>query len=122
MVGDGVFQCEDLMEWGQWFDSNDRAIARDHRSGVRISTVFLAMDHILTFEDPSAKPILWETMIFGGPLDGSQWRYDSLEQAKKGHRDAVRLVELTSHWWGRWWHCHIEPFYVNHIQPYVEMI
>lgn len=125
LVGDEIVECDDIYEWGEWFENNDRSIGKDEREGVRISTVFLGIDHGFPWgalPQSEYKPVLFETMIFGGPLDQEQWRYNSLESAREGHKTAVRLVELTSNWWYPIWHLYIKPFYKEHIQPYVEMI
>jgi hypothetical protein len=34
-------------------------------------------------------PLLFETMIFGGPLDQEQERYSTWEKAERGHAEAV---------------------------------
>ncbi len=60
--------------------------AEDHVDGVRVSTVFLGRDHDFT---GLGKPILWETMIFGGEWDGYQERYTSQEAAIEGHARVV---------------------------------
>lgn len=54
---------------------------------VRISTVFLVIDHGL-----GNVPILWETMVFGGPLDMEQERYASREAALEGHQAMTARV------------------------------
>jgi hypothetical protein len=62
----------------------------------RVSTIFLGLNHdFLPMEDPlNYKPILWETMVFGGPLDMAQTRYRSQEEALAGHRAMVeRCIE-----------------------------
>ena len=67
---------------------------------VRISTVFLGMDHGNWFgehaDSPNYKPILWETMIFGGEYDGYQERYTSHEDALKGHELAINLIKTKT--------------------------
>jgi hypothetical protein len=50
-----------------------------------VSTVFLGLDH----QWGEGDPILFETMIFGGPLDQEMWRYETWDQAERGHEDAV---------------------------------
>jgi hypothetical protein len=57
---------------------------------VRISTVFLGIDHNHSGRGP---PVLWETMIFGGPHDGYQRRYTSRGAAFEGHNVAVALAK-----------------------------
>jgi hypothetical protein len=79
----------DVLEWGAWFETADRHVAyTEVAAGVAVSTVFLALDH--AFGD--GPPILWETMIFGGPRDGAQWRYASREEAVEGHERASRVA------------------------------
>ena len=60
---------------------------------VEVSTVFLVIDHNHWGGGP---PVLWETMVFGGPSDMDQRRYTSLPEAEAGHAEtlAVVLAEL----------------------------
>ncbi len=53
-----------------------------------ISTVFLSIDH--QFGD--GPPILFETLVFGGDLDGEMDRYSTWEAAERGHAVMVRRV------------------------------
>lgn len=80
--------CDDIRRWGSWFRQHDRSIGRDEVDGVRISTVFLGIDH--QFGD--GPPILWETMVFGGPLDQEQDRYATRAAATRGHATMVARV------------------------------
>ena len=50
-------------------NDNHRRVAEDFADNgdVRISTVFLGMDHGIPRRDHTYVPILFETMIFGGP-------------------------------------------------------
>ena len=56
---------------------------------VRISTVFLGLDHNYLGRGP---PILFETTIFGGRLDHSRNRCATWGEAQAMHAEAVRLV------------------------------
>jgi hypothetical protein len=68
-----------------------RRLATDVVSdGIKVSTVFLGIDH--GHGAPGNVPVLWETLVFGGPLDGEMRRYTSKEEALKGHEDMLRLV------------------------------
>jgi len=79
-----------LDKWARWFERlENRVLRSDHVGEVHVSTVFLGVDHSFS---SAPKPILWETMIFGGHYDQRQWRYDSREAAEKGHRKALKLV------------------------------
>jgi len=79
-----------LVQWCLWMDqhADQLQLAIDAVAGVRISTVFLGMDHGYTPQ----QPVLWETMIFGGPLDRQQVRYTSQAEALVGHQEAVWRV------------------------------
>lgn len=91
--GKKAVPCEDLMEWGGWFETADRHVAQDMVGDVRVSTVFLGLDHSfgrLLHED--APPLLFETMIFGGDHDQYQDRCSTWEQAEAMHAEALALV------------------------------
>lgn len=81
--------CEDLERWALWMVDGDRQVARDEVGEALVSTVFLGLDHRFGGDGP---PILWETMVFGDPLDGEQWRYSSKAAAIAGHVEAVTQV------------------------------
>lgn len=78
----------DLMECARAIEK-DRVVSKDELpGGVLVSTVFLGLDHSFG----SGPPILFETMIFGGPHDGYQERYSSWDEAEKGHKKALAKV------------------------------
>jgi hypothetical protein len=76
------------MEWAQWLENYSNCMVgwTQVTSQVRVSTIFLGLDHRWSGSGP---PILFETMIFGGPLDRSMWRYASWDDAQAGHNAAV---------------------------------
>lgn len=78
----------DLPTWVRWVEKNDRKVAFDRFGDVKVSTVFLTLDHAFR----GGEPVLWETMILGGPCDQEQWRATSHEQALKNHAEAVEMV------------------------------
>lgn len=59
------------------------------RGTVGVSTVFLVLDHNHSGVGP---PVLWETMVFGGPDDMAQRRYSSRDAALEGHAETVTFV------------------------------
>lgn len=81
----------DVTTWGRWFEeaSRDRAagrrVARTDVDGVEVSTVFLGVNHDFGL---AGVPMLFETIIFGGPWDQYQWRYTLRSEAQHGH-DAI---------------------------------
>jgi len=86
----------DFLTWAKWMEGPARQLACTQFAWGRVLTIFLGLDHdFLPMEDPlNYKPILWETMVFGGPLDMAQTRYRSQEEALAGHRAMVeRCIE-----------------------------
>ena len=80
----------DLMTWARWFEDAHRHVAGDKIGRSRVSTVFLGIDYNFYDEGP---PVLWETMVFGGKLDGQQSRCaGTREQAEAAHGEIVKRV------------------------------
>lgn len=76
-----------LLEWAKWFENGPRTVARTEiGDAVSVSTVFLGLDHSFGSNGP---PILFESLVFGGPKDGAMERYSTWEEAEKGHAAMV---------------------------------
>ena len=58
---------------------------------TRVSTVWLGIDY--SFGRGGA-PIIFETMVFGGPMDQEPYRWSTEQEAVDGHRMAVDAVRL----------------------------
>lgn len=86
----------DVIKWSDWWKTADRIVKKTNMldASVLVSTVFLAIDH--DFGGISLSPVLWETMVFDGKLDGECERYRSLEDAKAGHDAMVARVRKES--------------------------
>lgn len=86
----------DVIKWATWFETADRRVGFEQIGPVKVSTVFLGIDHDFSFHSDQPA-ILWETMIFGatGELEHYQERYTSYEDALRGHVRAVNLVIET---------------------------
>lgn len=50
-----------------------------------VSTVWLGLDHSFGY----GPPLIFETMVFGGPEDQYQERYSTVEEARIGHEATV---------------------------------
>ena len=83
----------DSAAWGRWFEAADRIVAQDTVCGVRVSTVFLGLDHNVG----EGAPLLWETMTFmeapEPAFDDLQERYATSEGALAGHNAMVARVK-----------------------------
>lgn len=84
---------EAIAEWALWSANpsnrrvGDTLISPDD---ARVSTVFLGTD-LSIFSN--GRPILYETYVFGGPLDGHVWRYSSWHEAESGHAAVVAICQ-----------------------------
>lgn len=69
-----------------FLDIKNRRVASTRRGSIHVSTIFLSTGEF---------PFLWETMVFNGPLDGAQWRSDSLESAISLHRQTIERAFIS---------------------------
>lgn len=86
-------KCNDMSVWGKWIKNpeNKRVALTNISEDVYVSTVFLGIDHNFGRND---KPILFETMVFGGIYDGLEaMRYYTFEEALLGHDAMVGFVK-----------------------------
>ena len=85
--------CDDIMEWGRWFEQRDvRRVGYDTVGVYSVSTVFLGIDHAFG----SGAPLLFETMVFPNGDDTDDWgteRYTTWEQAATGHQAMIERCE-----------------------------
>jgi len=93
--------AKSLLAWGEWFETHrhEKIVAQDQIGIAFVSTVFLGLDHGAGFLvrtgqlDPlTYKPVLWETMVFGGPYKDYQTRYTSKKEALEGHKKIVQML------------------------------
>jgi len=77
-----------LMEWVQYMAIANRSIFKTKIDDVEVSTIFLGLDH--NYSD--GPPLIYETMVFNGPLNGTMKRYSTLGEAKNGHCEMVDKV------------------------------
>lgn len=80
-----------MAEWAaRNYRDEERRIALATVAGVRISTVWLGINHNFLMLGP---PIIFETMTFGPPpFDGLQWRYSTEAAALAWHDQVVHTV------------------------------
>jgi hypothetical protein len=75
-------------EWGKFFETSDRRVAYEDRGEIRVSTVFLGINH----QYGDGPPLLFETMIFGGEHDGWQERCSTWIEAEAMHKKACAIA------------------------------
>jgi hypothetical protein len=89
LKGREVVPC-DLMTWAKSFETSERKVAKTAIGDSSVSTVFLGLNH----QWGDGPPLLFETLVFGGPLDGDMERYSTYEQAEAGHAAMCERVRL----------------------------
>jgi len=90
LEGKEVIPCIDPLRWATWLRSKKRQIGRTVKSDIMVSTVFLGAD--LTAALAGKPPCLFETRVFGGPLDDHNQRYHTYEGAEEGHKTMCKKV------------------------------
>lgn len=90
LEGKDIIESNSL-EWARYFEKADRRVNRYERGDVVVSTVFLGLDHRVIGEG-KAPPILFETLVFGGELDGEMERYCTYDEAEEGHEQMCKKV------------------------------
>lgn len=101
---------DQFVEWSNWFGIHPNSIRvsdipprkplgkgegatfrklnRFRKQSIKLSTVFLGVNHNWF----GGKPILFETMIFGGQRDGEKYRYETIDQAIKHHQQVYKTL------------------------------
>ncbi|MDH5919820.1 hypothetical protein L8R85_02160 [Vibrio splendidus] len=117
LIGKNAVKVDNLADWSKWFSEHARfgsrhvghlnikkrkpfkkggkmlaKVNKQRQVPITISTVFLAMDHN-HFNMYGNKPILFESMVFGGKYDDYQARYFTWDEAKEAHDQLV--IDVT---------------------------
>jgi len=79
--------------WAKWMQIAERHVACDDIGKAGVSTVFLGLDHGMR---NNADPLIFETLVFGGPLDGEMRRYSTWAEAERGHQEVVTEVRIAA--------------------------
>jgi hypothetical protein len=92
--GDAV-RASGLLSWARWMEDHkaDCHLGSDQIGNAFVSTIFLGLDmRWMLRQNNQHAPLLWETMVFGGPYDLHQQRYVSRRDALEGHRRIVQML------------------------------
>ena len=83
----------DFLKWAIWFETAarglDETFVTDTRTGerIRIATSFVGLSG-----GEGRPPLLWETLVFGGRMDGEGKRSATVEEARQAHREFADRV------------------------------
>ena len=70
-------------EWHALYQGENKRVALTERGDVLVSTVWLGVDHRIG----DGPPLIFETMVFGGPLSKHHVRYSTEAEALAGHAE-----------------------------------
>lgn len=78
-----------LYEWAELLELPEyKQVAETNVGETWVSTVWLGLDH----QFGGGPPLIFETMVFGGPLDQEMDRYSTETEAVAGHETMVAQV------------------------------
>jgi hypothetical protein len=91
-----VTSTTDVIEWARQFEGSHyrRVALTNAKYRAEVSTVFLGIDHSLS----NGPPLLFETMVFGGPMHNNQVRYSTYDEALRGHDLMVMVCNDCTLW------------------------
>jgi hypothetical protein len=96
----GKIKPATMMEWIKWFENPQNRIIdyTEISDEVYVSTIFLGIDHNFRFIDLALgneqhRPLLFETMVFGGKFTNKSWRYSTYGESKRGHWAIVNQLK-----------------------------
>lgn len=87
LCGRQAMRTTDHRAWSRWFEMTnmrDRLVAITDVGPIHVSTAFIGLDECI-----------FQTMVFGGRLDGEVQRYRTYEEAEAGHWRVVERVRLS---------------------------
>lgn len=102
---DNITQCFDksgkkipFIKWGRLLEDDEykRVALTQIDQESYISTVWLGFNHNFMRFGP---PIIFESMVFGGPFDGYQNRYTTENFAREGHKEAAKNLKSNKEPW-----------------------
>lgn len=81
-----------IEEWIRGFeDRGKKRVAKTKIGDSEVSTVWLGLDRAWG----DGPPLIFETLVFDGPLDMEMDRYSTEEQALKGHEEMCARVRAS---------------------------
>lgn len=90
----------DVLRWAQWMEEGDNKVVAlsqgtlsidgDRWCDIKVSTVFIGIDMSISGDGD----LLFETMVFGGPLDQYMKRYCTWSEAARSHDNIVVALKM----------------------------
>lgn len=98
--GTGGYRAVEWDVWAPWFETSGlvpfpdggRLVGLDALpDGVELSTQFLGIDQ----QHGSGPPLVFETLVIGGPHAGKRRAYSTLQEAQQGHAESLAKLKGT---------------------------
>lgn len=90
--GHEVVPLKNVHEWAKYFEHANRHVDKTNIGDVHVSTLFLGLNHEW---DETKPPLLFESMVFGGSLDGEQTHCSTWQQAVDMHATMCHMVRKS---------------------------
>ena len=87
-----VVRASGLKEWAERMDWDNHHVGLDCVGTATVSTVFIGITRSFPFTPVGCAPLVFESHVFGSPLDGVERRYATWGDAAAGHAELVRLI------------------------------
>lgn len=86
-----VKKIQDVQTWASWYETADKRVKLDCIGNCKISTIFLGRNY-RWFDN--GRPLLFETVVFGGKLNQNQWRCSTWNEAIIQHEAVCEKVQF----------------------------
>lgn len=96
LVGQIPVAVDSFMEWSLWIMSASTTVMINELNDSMISTRFVGIDLNPGSSNSKSQPMVFETLVMGGVLDGKINRYPTWDEAIQGHLKICTQISKLS--------------------------
>jgi hypothetical protein len=97
LEGQTPVAVESFMEWSLWIMSASTTVMINELKDSIISTRFVGIDLNPGSSNSNSQPMVFETLVMGGALDGKKNFYPAWDEAIQGHlKICTQVFKLTA--------------------------
>jgi len=82
----------DPVEWHERMQIDDIIVGRESIGESTVTTSFTGLEDGTS----AGRPLVFETYVQKGALDGRRWRWATYKEAEEGHKRVVAQLRLTT--------------------------
>ncbi|AVH72597.1 hypothetical protein [Nostoc sp. 'Lobaria pulmonaria (5183) cyanobiont'] len=98
LVGQTPVAVGSFMEWSLWIMSANITVMLNELKDSIISTRFVGIDLNPGSSNSNSQPMVFETLVMGGALDGKRNFYPTWDEAIQGHlKICTQVFKLSNH-------------------------